>query len=699
MTEGPVNPLAVESLQKEETTDDEVEESTEDETKSDEESGKEKKKKAASKKKRRKGRKKKEEEGEGSTEEDEGAPPPRGDAEEVADEEEGGVEEEQEEGEIEIADRAKTFRLQATYVYTKLRKEFARPFKLEGSAPRLFVNILPNPKLARRHIRKDPALSTQTFSPWSHREVLTDKIPYGRRNQGHTEGGFPAEVNRADMDMVVRYKKKLEKDDMLLGLLPVLQARIERVLAQNSMTDIYTNYFEPPEFPDLAPEETPFVRTVNSYRDIWKIRRPVVAISWEPSDYSRIAVAHAKLDFQITDHSKNTYSYIWSLMDPSKPELVLDAGYQISTIAYNPREKRMLVAGMTNGQMCYWDTRKGSKPISFSGYYNSFRDVPSKVIWIASKTGNECMSASPDGQILWWDVRNWEFPFESMLMDLGKSESPSFAAAVGISSLEYQATIPNKFMAGTEKGTVISVNRKARTMNEKIGTIFNCHMTPVRSIERNPSLFKVFLTAGDRAWKIWSEDSKESWILSYGLGTCEISSAAWNPHRTSVFYVAKKDGSMDIWDLLLRSDQPVHSHLISKLPLSVIACHDDGLLTAVGDDEGTATIVETSHHYQRIGKMEKQLMLNRFERETHREKLIEAKLREIRLKARQESEFPASEARPGQDDSLIIKEFEENLKKFRLQREKRYVNMGYGKPVSSLSAGSAPTEVSSHESV
>ncbi|CAB0002321.1 unnamed protein product, partial [Nesidiocoris tenuis] len=132
--------------------------------------------------------------------------------------------------------------------------------------------------------------------------------------------------------------------------------------------------------------------------------------------------------------------------------------------------------------MCYWDTRKGSKPISFSGYYNSFRDVPSKVIWIASKTGNECMSASPDGQI-------------------------------------------------------------------------------------------------------------------------------------------------------------------SKLPLSVIACHDDGLLTAVGDDEGTATIVETSHHYQRIGKMEKQLMLN-----------------------------------------------------FRLQREKRYVNMGYGKPVSSLSAGSAPTEVSSHES-
>uniref|UniRef100_A0A0A9XRC2 Dynein intermediate chain 3, ciliary n=1 Tax=Lygus hesperus TaxID=30085 RepID=A0A0A9XRC2_LYGHE len=493
--------------------------------------------------------------------------------------------------------------------------------------------------------------------------------------------------------MMVRYKKKLEKDDTLLRLLPILHARVDRVLAQNSMTDIYTSYFEAPEFPDVAPQETPFVRTVNSYRDIWKVKRPVVAISWEPSDYSRIAVAHAKLDFHMTDHTKNTYSYIWSLMDPSKPELVLDAGYQISSIAYNPREKRMLVAGVTNGQMCYWDTRKGSKPVSFSGYYESFRDIPSRVLWIASKTGNECMSASPDGQILWWDVRNWESPLESMLMDLNKTETPSFPAAIGITSLEYQPTIPNKFMAGTEKGTVVAVNRKARTMNEKIGTIFNCHLTPVRSIERNPSLLKVFLTAGDWSWRIWSEDSKESCILSSGLGTCEIAAAAWNPYRTSVFYISRKDGTLDIWDLLLRADQPVHSHHITKAPLSVISCHDDGLLTAVGDDEGTATIMETSHHYQRIERVDKQVMLNRFERETHREKLIEAKLRELRLKARQEAEGIPEEKPPPLDSAQVKSDFEATLMKFRALREKRYTDLGYGKtmsPPESMTTDSSP---------
>lgn len=39
--------------------------------------------------------------------------------------------EDEEEGEIELQEREKAFRLTASYVYTRLRKEFGKPLRLE----------------------------------------------------------------------------------------------------------------------------------------------------------------------------------------------------------------------------------------------------------------------------------------------------------------------------------------------------------------------------------------------------------------------------------------------------------------------------------------------------------------------------------------------------------------------------------------
>ena len=101
-------------------------------------------------------------------------------------------------------------------------------------------------------------------------------------------------------------------------------------------------------------------------------------------------------------------------------------------------------------------------------------------------------------------------------------------------------------MVGTERGTIISGNRKAKTNADKIAAQFRYvinihrkrdfqillksysiriyidisnftssgHMGPVYHISRNPQFPKIFLTVGDWTARVWSEDIKDASILS-----------------------------------------------------------------------------------------------------------------------------------------------------------------------------------------
>lgn len=73
---------------------------------------------------------------------------------------------------------------------------------------------------------------------------------------------------------------------------------------------------------------------------------------------------------------------------------------------------------------------------------------------------------------------------------------------------------PTKFMVGTEQGLVVSCNRKAKTPSEKMVCTFGDHHGPVYALQRNPFFPKNFLTVGDWTARIWSEEIKDSSIMS-----------------------------------------------------------------------------------------------------------------------------------------------------------------------------------------
>ena len=137
-------------------------------------------------------------------------------------------------------------------------------------------------------------------------------------------------------------------------------------------------------------------------------------------------------------------------------------------------------------------------------------------------------------------------------------------------------------MVGTEQGTVLSCNRKAKTPAEKVVGQFTGHHGPINALQRNPFYPKQFLSVGDWAFRvsriiyctftvtrmmlqIWSEDCKECPIMWSHYHTAYLTDGCWSPTRPGVFFVTKMDGTLDIWDLVFKQKEPTITIQVSSM--------------------------------------------------------------------------------------------------------------------------------------
>lgn len=126
-----------------------------------------------------------------------------------------------------------------------------------------------------------------------------------------------------------------------------------------------------------------------------------------------------------------------------------------------------------------------------------------------------------------------------------------------INALEYESTIPNKYMAGTEAGVVFILNKRFKTPADRIYAKIQCCHGTVAAVQRNPSFLKFFLSVGDWQAKIWCEELKDSPIFWTKEYVSELIYGCWNSVRCSSFYLCRMDGWLDAWDVIHRSDRPV----------------------------------------------------------------------------------------------------------------------------------------------
>ncbi|XP_031353490.1 dynein intermediate chain 3, ciliary-like [Photinus pyralis] len=544
--------------------------------------------------------------------------------------------------------------MEVQYVYQKKRTEFGRQCVFSDKGPDLIDNYPSNWVLLENYILKDPfSQGTQCNSILAEHDANTTRATFVHSGMNHTEGGWPKDINKEDEEQTKRYRRKIEKEDSYNPILMHLCKNMEDSVLQNNSINIYQQYFSDVEPTPLVEKSS--ARIVNVYQDQCPTKRVVNRISWSPDGGTKLAVTHCDLKFQQPFDIPTSHSYIWDIENPNRPLLIFQPKFTpMVCLEYHTKDVNTLVSGQLSGRLAVWDSRKGCGPVNRSLTEVSHREPVMSVLWINSKSGLEFFSTSTDGQVKWWDARKLTEPLETLILS---SPGQIIQKAMSASCLEYETTIPTRFMVGTEKGVIISCNRKGKSPSEKMALRFSAHLGPVLAIQRNAAYVKNFLSVGDWTVRIWSEDCKESSIMWTCYHRDRLTDGAWSPTRVSVFFTTRSDGSLDVWDILQQQERACISMKVSDEPLSCLRVHEQGRLVAVGNVRGTTNLVQLSENLSYSTKLDRTLLTAMFERESRRERILEARNREIKLKLKTKSGLAVGA------DSVAVMEVTETVEK------------------------------------
>mmetsp|Transcript_22273 Transcript_22273/g.48962 ORF Transcript_22273/g.48962 Transcript_22273/m.48962 type:complete len:569 (-) Transcript_22273:238-1944(-) len=517
------------------------------------------------------------------------------------------------------------------YMYTKLRRDFGRHPNLADEPAEVLADIRPDSHISDSFIDRNPVVTTVAVVPdMSEHEANTEMVEYKNSGMYHLEGGWPKDVDFTEVEHTIRYRKKVEKDEDYLIAISQLGAQVEELIKQNNAIDIYEEYFTH-DVVDHSSEQ-PSAKTLTVFRDPAHkkgITRSAPYISWHPDGGRKMAVAYAIMEFQQQPDGMPVSSYVWDVNNPNTPEMELAPASQICCAVYNPKDPNVLISGLYNGQVTYWDTRKSTRQIDTSPIENSHRDPVYDICWLQSKTGTECASVSTDGNTFWWDIRRMGEPVDSLVLQ-GKNDP----IVLGAVCMEYDpAAGPTKFMVGTEQGTVVSCNRKAKNPIDRVGASYTGHHGPVYALERNPFYSKYFVSIGDWTARIWMEDLKTP-IMHTKYHNSYLTGGQWSPTRPGVFMTIKMDGTMDVWDYFYKQNDPTLQVQVTDQSLTSVKVQESGKMVAVGAQDGSVTLLDICDGLAQMQTGEKHAISAIFERETRREKNLEARQKELRLKAK-----------------------------------------------------------------
>ncbi|NWV75031.1 DNAI2 protein, partial [Dasyornis broadbenti] len=529
--------------------------------------------------------------------------------------------------------------------YTRKRSEFGRPCSFSDWGAEVTVDIPPDPSLAADFIPQDPVdFCVQQGPVMAVHEMNTERAQVSIQGVNHVEGGWPKHVDYQNSELTTRYREETEREEVYTRSVQRLSSLMEHYIRQNNAIDIYEEYFEEEE----EEEEHPSAKTITVLRDPNTTKRMATHLCWHPDANRAVAVAYCSLDFQDSRKDMSFESYIWDLESPYNPELTLKPSSPVVTLEYNSKDWHHVLGGCYNGQIVLWDTRKGGLPVEMTPMEFSHREPVYGACWLPSRTGTECLSASTDGQVLWWDIRSMSEPSERLILDISRQDQ--LKDALGAISLEFAASMPTKFLVGTEQGVIISCNRDAKTPPDKIANIFRGHIGAVYTVTRNPFFPKVFLSVGDWTARIWTEElSDSSSIMETKCHTPYVLDGCWSPVKPAVFFITKSDGTLDIWDFLFHQKEPSLSLKVSNEPLLSLCSQDNGRIIGCGTRLGTVSLLEISPGLCTMRKNEKTLTSTMFEREARREKVLQDKHRERLLRLEERARAKPEEQEDAQE--------------------------------------------------
>ncbi|XP_076680481.1 dynein intermediate chain 3, ciliary-like [Andrena cerasifolii] len=532
----------------------------------------------------------------------------------------------------------------AEHSYIKPRYQFGKQCLFAYEESVAAENIWPDPELTGNFVlRTERNRHAQIATQYAAHEVQTTKQGVKTTGTLHMEGGWPKEINPTDAENVLRYRRRVERNDSWVLTMRELMPPMEHSVMQNNAVNIYQNYFD-----DVVPTSiirNYDIRIRNAYMDPQQPKRPIKHISWSPHPSNRLAAAYWFAEFDKQPPNANQYSYVWDIENPVLPLTALKASSPLVTVEFNPRDPSLLIGGLVSGQVCTWDIRRSDEAAQVSHPLVSHQHPANQALWINSKANAEFFSASTNGVVMWWDTRFMKKPTDTLVMDIDDPARADVDRAVGVTVLQYEHTISSRFLAGTKNGMVVNVNRRGNTPAEKLAMRFKSCTGPIISIDRNPAFPKNFLTVGDWTAKVWAEDTREGCLLRSRDELVDLSGGCWSRSRCSVFFTINTEGSVEAYDILTGVQAPFTSIHISTHSLTAISSNDVGEYLAVGNSNGDLYLLECAEGLTTFTKNDKALLSAYFERGHRFEKLVDQRMKELRLLYGSSDDEPAPRVR------------------------------------------------------
>lgn len=233
-------------------------------------------------------------------------------------------------------------------------------------------------------------------------------------------------------------------------------------------------------------------------------------ISWYPDAPTKVAVAYSILRFQQMPDKMPMQSYVWDLNNPNVPDFVLNAPSSITNISYNQKLSDQIGGGCYNGLISIWDAKKGREPCMISPVEKSHSDPISHILWLSSRTGTELVTTSTDGKVFWWDTRKFsDGPVDQLFLteSFANPDGSRIDRSVGGTVIEYNTESgPNKFLIGTEQGSILTANKRVKKpveISTRYGMESGRHLGPVYAINRSLPNPRYFLSVGDWSAKVF----------------------------------------------------------------------------------------------------------------------------------------------------------------------------------------------------
>ncbi|CAG9786152.1 unnamed protein product [Diatraea saccharalis] len=536
--------------------------------------------------------------------------------------------------------------MKSVYEYTKVRKNFGRQPLFRDVPAQMLDSIKPDKNEQKLYALRNPVHRyVQATMPQSENDSNTKQVISHDQSINHEEGGWPREVHVYNEEHIHRHRRRVMHEDnyvhAVLNLAPVMAHYVN----QNNAIDMYQTYFS--DMKGQEPVETYKVRIANVFRD--PSRRPVSCIAWTNEKKSMIAVSYCERTYCNNEWGylsvENNTCSLWDVTVHNTPANEFCANSACWQIACSPKDPEIIIGGLQNGTVCVFDARTNKKAIGYSSVYKSHREPVTALLYIHSRTQTEFFSGSPDGQCLWWDLRNFDEPLCQLPISvkIPADQKPDLSNAEGVSSLDFDYGLPTKFLCGTDSGLVININRMGRSHSEILTSYWNAHLGPVRAVHRSPCTTRMFLTCGDYSLRIWSEEMRTQPIIVTKPYRHQVTDASWAPLRYSCYMSVCAGGYFYYWDLLRKSQEPVATLQISKKEITKLTPHTKGRVIAIGDVIGSVTLVHLSENMILPGSRDKQLVHQLYERESRREHIVDTRLREIHLKQKTEEEAATKE--------------------------------------------------------